>query len=153
MRIVRVSRQIGVLPYCAILWWALVLPCFCQNADEKVLETVKHIPVSRLDSSLPDVSFLAWFGRMAGQNANIRWEQNDCGEQSGAQSSDKEDAPICVAAIADRADGRKVSVAIHVGTNKKGISGTPSVFEAYLEADGKIQKAKRLHNLEDLLKK
>ncbi len=151
--IFRVSRQFRILPCFAICWCTLLLPGFCQTSGEKAIESLKHLPVSKLDSSLPDVSFLAWFGRMAGQNANIRWEENDCGEQKVGAPSDKEDAPICVAAYADRADGRKVSVLVRVGTNKKGVNSAPAVFEASLEADGKTQKAKRLHNLEDMLKK
>ncbi len=127
---------------------------FQQPAEDKAIEHVKHMPVSKLDSSLPDVMFAAWFERIAGKDAKVRWEMNDCGEQTGDPKIDRQnDMPMCVGAYADMPDGRKMAVLLSVGSVKKGIGDTARIFDAYLEVGGKQQRAKRLHNLEDSLKR
>ena len=126
-----------------------------QTLADQAIETVKHLSVSRLDSSLPEVKFEAWFARVVGRESKIAWELNDCGEQTGDPKSDAlRDIPMCVGVSADLPDGRKAGVLVHVGTSRKGISGAPTVFDAYyVEVSGKHQQTKRLHNLEDSLRK
>ncbi len=127
---------------------------FQQPAEDRAIEHVKHMPVSKLDSALPDVMFAAWFERIVGKDAKVRWEMNDCGEQTADPKIDRQnDAPVCVGAYADMPDGRKVVVLLNVGTVRKGAGDAARVFDAYLEVGGKQQQAKRLHNLEDSLKR
>ena len=128
--------------------------CYPQTLADQAVETVKHLSASRLDSSLPEVKFEAYFERIVGRQAKIQWELNDCGEQTGDPKSDAlRDMPMCVGVNADLPDGRKAGVLIHVGTSQKGLSGSPTLFDAYIEASGKRRQAKHLHDLEDFLKK
>lgn len=127
---------------------------FTQEKANEAVESVKHLAVSHLDASLPPVKFEAWFGMVVGRQAKIQWELNDCGEQTGDPKTDGlRDMPMCVGVNADLPDGRKVGVLIHVGTNQKGLSGSPSVFDAYVEASGKRRPTKHLHDLENFVKK
>ncbi len=131
-----------------------VLYGFSQIPPDTAIETVKRLSVARLDPSLPPVKFEAWLGRVIGRQTEIRWDMNDCGEQSGDPNAGKlRDVPLCVAANADLPDGRKVSVLIHVGSNQKGLSNLPTVFNAFVETAGKRRETKHLHDLEGFLKK
>jgi hypothetical protein len=93
--------------------------------DRKMIAYAKAIPVSQLDPKLPATPFETWLIKEAGENAQITWEVNDCGEQSGSPEDGERDFPVCVEAVAHRRDKRVIVVSIAVGTYQKAISGKP----------------------------
>ena len=96
--------------------------------DKKMIAYAKAIPVSQLDPKLPSVAFERWWMKEAGQGAQISWEVNDCGEQTGATEDRDSDFPVCAEANAKMSDKRVIVVSIAVGTYKRGISGKPATF-------------------------
>ena len=94
---------------------------------QAALQHAKSALVSSLDSSLPKVS-LEFFLNYESGGADIRWEVNDCGEQTGNPAMDREnDPPMCVEADFAK-DQTGVTVMVSVGTFHKGPSGTPALF-------------------------
>jgi hypothetical protein len=93
--------------------------------DRKMIDYAKAIPVSQLDAKLPATPFEKWLIKQAGEGAQITWEVNDCGEQTGSPEDADNDFPICVEADAHLRDKRVIVVSIAVGTYKKGITGKP----------------------------
>lgn len=93
--------------------------------DRKLIAYAKAIPVSRLDPKLPAIPFERWLIKEAGEGAQISWEVNDCGEQTGSPEDSQGDFPVCVEANAKLADKRVIVVSIAVGTYQRGISGKP----------------------------
>lgn len=92
-----------------------------QARDARAIAMAKNISVHRLDPSLPDKTLARWLQDVVGPKANIVWEVNDCGEQSGNPESDKgRDFPICVEAQAALQQKSKLFVSVSVGTFKTG---------------------------------
>jgi hypothetical protein len=90
--------------------------------EKRAVAAARSVPVSELDPKLPKIAFDRWLARTAGAGASIDWETNDCGEQTGNPRVDGgRDFPICVEATATLPDHRVVTVAMHVGTVRKGI--------------------------------
>ena len=100
--------------------------------DAKLIGQVKQIPVSQLDAALPSISFEKWLRVEAGADAELQWEVNDCGEQTGTAEDRDRDFPICVEVDAHMKDQRTIVVSVTVGTFKKGAFGKPAVFFAQL---------------------
>jgi len=93
--------------------------------DRKLIAHAKAIPVSQLDPKLPAVPFERWLTSQAGEGAQIAWEVNDCGEQTGSPEDRESDFPMCVEANAHLRDKRVIAVSIAVGTYNGGIAGKP----------------------------
>jgi hypothetical protein len=93
--------------------------------DRKMIAYAKAIPVSQLDPKLPATPFERWLIKEAGEGAQVTWEINDCGEQTGTAEDAERDFPMCVEADAHLRDKRVIVVSIAVGTYQKGISGKP----------------------------
>jgi hypothetical protein len=93
--------------------------------DRKLIDYAKAIPVSQLDPKLPAIPFERWLIKQAGEGAQIAWEVNDCGEQTGTAEDGDHDFPACVEADAHLRDKRVIVVSIAVGTYKLGIAGKP----------------------------
>lgn len=117
MRVVRIAASFFLL---ATLAAAAQTP-----RDRKLIAYAKAIPVSQLDPKLPAVAFERWLEKEAGPGAQISWEVNDCGEQTGSPEDAGSDFPICVEANANLADKRVIVVSIAVGTYHRGIYGKP----------------------------
>src|ERR1700730_8140719 len=64
----------------------------------KMIAYVKRITASELDSKLTAEPFGRWLTRIAGPDAAIAWEVNDCGEQTGSPADRLRDIPVCVQA-------------------------------------------------------
>ena len=66
-----------------------------QVAKDKVIARAQRTPVSALDSALPKQRpkqrFDDWFRKLVGSKAEIRWEANDCGEQTGSPADQGRD--------------------------------------------------------------
>ncbi len=93
--------------------------------DRKAIAHTKAILVSQLDPKLPAIPFERWLIKEAGEGAEISWEVNDCGEQTGTAEDRGSDFPLCVEAEAHMRDKRVIVVSIAVGTYQSGIAGKP----------------------------
>lgn len=135
----------------SVLFFALV-PSFWEQAspgdktDEQSIRRAKGALASSLDTSLPNVT-LENFLNYESEGADIHWEVNDCGEQTGNPATDAgRDFPMCVEADFDFRH-QAVSVVIAVGTLKKGPS-KPAFFSATVnDGSGKIRPLRRLGEL------
>lgn len=120
-----------------------------RKKEQAAIQRVKNLPVSKLDSNLPNVS-LEYFLKYESENAPIKWEVNDCGEQSGDPAIDRErDVPMCVEADVDLKHGA-LTILIAVGTAKKGISGASTLFDASITYPTGVMRT--IHRLGDLLR-
>jgi hypothetical protein len=124
-----------------------------KHSAESIVARAKSSDVSRLDSRLPRQRFYAWFKNVVGPMAKIRWEANDCGEQTGGPADKVRDLPICAQAEAELSDGRKVVVSIAVGTMKKGLTREPGgMYYSVVEQGDKLDTIKRLGDLPEMLR-
>ncbi len=128
-------------------------PTYSQITQEDAIDLLEQYPAARLDSLLPKTAFLSWFRGIVESTATITWEINDCGEQTGVPAIDQErDIPVCFEISALLSDRRIVGVAIAVGTEKKGLSGAPAVYNIYIDTGKGTQYIKRLRDLPQALR-
>jgi hypothetical protein len=128
------------------------LPTVAQITQEDAIDLLEQYPAAKLDSLLPKTAFLSWFKSAVGADAKITWEINDCGEQAGAPAIDQgRDFPVCFEISALLPDRRVVGVAIAVGTEKKGLTGTPSVYNVYIDTGRGTLHLKRLRDIPQAL--
>ena len=123
--------------------------------DVKAIEAAKHTSLRQIDTSLPDKSFEKWLGDLFGSQTKIIWEVNDCGEQSGNPSLDKDrDSPICAEAQVLLKDARKLYVYLPAGTFKTGIRTGPDsfFFAVIVNPDGSQHWIKGLAEIPDAIK-
>jgi hypothetical protein len=119
-----------------------------QISSDDAIDLLEEFPAAKLDSLLPKTPFLTWFKSVVGGSAKLQWEVNDCGEQTGVPMVDQQrDLPVCLEVSADLPDNRKVGVAVWVGTEKKGLTDTPAVYDIYLQLAGRFYHVKRLSDL------
>jgi hypothetical protein len=130
----------------------LSYPAYSQITQEDAIDLLEQYPAASLDSLLPKTAFLNWFRNVVGSTAKITWEINDCGEQTGVPAVDQQrDIPVCFEISATLPDRRVIGVAIAVGTERKGLSGAPTVYNIYLDTDKGTQHIKRLRDLPQAL--
>ena len=116
------------------------------KTEQAAIQRAKTTLVSSLDSSLPKVT-LEFFLNYESGGADIRWEVNDCGEQTGSPADRGSDSPMCVEADFTK-DQTGVTVTVSVGTFKKGVSGAPALFYiAVQDSSGKSHSLRRLGDL------
>jgi hypothetical protein len=151
--IVGSASSIGVAIYVLV---AVILSPMTQSGmrskTRQVISSAKRIDVSVLDSRLPSKSFGQWFRGVVGAEAKIKWEVNDCGEQTGTSVDRLRDLPSCAEAEAELADARKIVIRISVGTLKKGVRGQPRVYDMFVEEKGHLLTVKTLYDLLELLR-
>ena len=141
-----------------VILFALALnsqPGALQARDAKAIEAAKNTNVRRIEASLPSQAFGPWLRGVVGAQAEIRWEVNDCGEQTGDPALDKgRDFPMCAEAQVILGEKRKLHVLLSVGTFKTGAgSGPASFFYAVIvEPDGSMSWVKSLSRLPEALK-
>jgi hypothetical protein len=113
--------------------WVLLLtacswpqPSSTNKTGKAAIHRAKSLIVSSFDRSLPNVS-LEFFLKNEGGGEPIKWEVNDCGEQSGNPATDdRRDPPMCVEADFEAKNLTAVTVLVSVGTLKGGPSGVPA---------------------------
>jgi TonB family protein len=110
------------------------------------------MPASELDEALPKRLFAQWFNDLVGPNAGVVWQLTECGEQIGVPGQPEYDLPACAEINAMLPDGRRVFVAISVGTFKKGLIGKPAFFRAILEQNEQFHQIPRLRDLPKMLR-
>ena len=126
-----------------------------QARDASAIEAAKNTTVRRLDPSLPDKAFAIWLRDLVGPEAEIKWEVNDCGEQTGNPSVDKgRDFPMCTETEVAIQGACRLHVVLSVGTFRTGIkAGSASFFYAVLiKPDGSRIWIKNLSRLPEAIK-
>src|SRR5262245_45339624 len=101
-------------------------------AEDAFVTAARNLSVRRLESGLPDVSLERWLRKLTARKGEIRWESNDCGEQTGTPADTLRDIPICAEATGPAVNGGVFLVWIWVGNVKRGMSGEPALFYATL---------------------
>jgi hypothetical protein len=114
-------------------------PCAQDQAADQMergaIERVKTLLVSSFDRSLSK-AMLEFFLQYEGEGA-IKWEVNDCGEQTGRAAVDHgRDSPMCVEAAIDLKDGHAATVLVSVGTFKRGPVDVPAVLAVRITDHG-----------------
>ncbi len=120
--------------------------------EKQALALAQQMPASGLDAGLPKDPLEKWFKQLVGPRAGVVWQLTECGEPIGGPGGAEEDLPACVEAHALFPNGRKVVVAITVGTFKKGITGEPSLFRALVGSDDLFYQVPQLRDLPKMLR-
>lgn len=115
--------------------------------EQRVVATVQKLSARSLDPELPDEPFAEWFQSIVDKDAKVAWESNDCGEQTGDPKTTPAEFPICGQASAKLPGARTITVMVAVGSNKKGIGGTPTVFFVGLDVEATFETVSSLHEL------
>jgi hypothetical protein len=110
----------------------------------------KALPVQRFDPALPPLPLHLWVSSVAMPQAEVTWEVNDCGEQTGSPADEGRDFPACVEAIFAMATGTYAHISIMMGTFNRGVVGQPVLFQLFVEGDGKFQEVDRLSDISAL---
>jgi hypothetical protein len=122
-----------------------------QSKEEQTIQRVQRLDVSTLDPKLPKRQFANWLAGIVGPQAEVSWEMNDCGEQTGG-GQDARDIPTCVQAETTTSAGWNVVIMIHIGTVKRGASTTPVVKDAFIQRADQSFSSHSLSELAQLLK-
>lgn len=105
--------------------------------DTAAINAARHIVVRNIDPVLPRVSFEAWLRGVVGTEATMKWEVNDCGEQTGGPKQDQgQDFPMCAEVQVGLEGQRELHVSLAVGSFKKGVGGVPQFWAAYVRKAG-----------------
>ncbi len=121
--------------------------------EERLITVVKGTPAKDLDSALPKMRFERWLLDVVGKGVELRWEINDCGEQTGDPATDsKREIPVCVEAGADLPEGRAFGVQVSIGVTDKKPS-KPKVWFIYVQMNRRAHSVERLRDLPAALAK
>src|SRR5262245_40698927 len=107
--------------------------------EKRAISWAQEISASDLDAALPNRPFAGWFSEVIGPKAGVVWQLTECGDPLAASGEAGQDLPACAEGIANLPGGRKIFVAISVGTFKKGLTGKPSFFSADIQQNGRAQ--------------
>jgi hypothetical protein len=91
---------------------------------------------------------LEYFLKYESDGASVRWEVNDCGEQSGDPRVDKgREFPVCVQAESDLKHQRTLTVVIVTGSAKDSLA-SPAVWSITVTyVTGEVRSLRRLGDL------
>jgi TonB family protein len=120
--------------------------------EKQAISSARKVSASELDAELPERSFAGWFDQIVGPKAGVVWQLTECGDQIVAPDKPEQDLPACAEVNANLPDGRKVFVAISVGTFKKGLNGKPTFFRAVIEQNEQFHQVRRLRDLPQMLR-
>lgn len=119
---------------------------------KKIIAYTKNLEVSEIDPHLPKQKLANWLSETLGPGAIIKWEVNDCGEQTGTSADRDRDLPFCAGIDAKLPDGRSVEIAVAVGTEKKGLTRQSGTYVIYITDGGQVHSIGGLHQLPAALK-
>lgn len=120
---------------------------------EFYLPYVIQLKASRVDPALPSISLGEWLSQVLGRDTQIRWDINDCGEQTGNPEIDADvDIPTCAEVDASLKDGREVFLWLLVGTDMKGVVDDPGLFFGVIKSSGRELMINKLSDLPGRLK-
>jgi protein TonB len=123
-----------------------------ESFEKQALSLVRATPASDLDAQLPARPFGGWLEQVFGAQAGVVWQLAECGEQITAPGGTERDIPACAEINAILPDGRRVFVAISVGTFKKGLSGKPAFVGAVIQQNDQLFRVRRLYELPEMLR-
>lgn len=106
-----------------------------QKYEAEAIDYAKKYLISNLDPKLPQKSFEEWFQSLFDDSAQIDWQVNDCGEQSGTRADRGRDFPMCVSAGTQTGEFFYISVNIQFGMFSDGISREKSVLRHIMVGD------------------
>jgi len=116
-----------------------------EEREAQVIAAARRADMHDLDAALHSQSLDRWLASVVGTRGSIRWEANDCGEQTGNPANTPVDFPICAEAVIALSDGREAGLSLAVGTAQKGVSGQPAVWYMYVTGrDKSLQRPRRL---------
>ncbi|HKX30312.1 MAG TPA: energy transducer TonB [Blastocatellia bacterium] len=115
--------------------------------EKQALTSVQQMFASSLDPELPSRPFQTWLNEVIGPRAGVVWQLTECGEGIVNAGEPGPDLPACAEVNASLPDGRKVIVAITVGTFKKGVTGKPVFFRAVVERDEQLRLVAHLREV------
>ena len=135
--------------------WVLSLTVCLWSQQSSVIrqnkvatQRAKGLIVSSFDRSLPNVS-LEFFLKYESGDAPIKWEVNDCGDQTeNPAPDDRRDPPTCVEADLEAKDRTAVTVLVSVGALKGGPPGVPALLRVTITDPSGISRP--LRHLGDL---
>ncbi|MGH9755730.1 MAG: energy transducer TonB [Blastocatellia bacterium] len=120
--------------------------------EKQALSSAQETHASDLDAGLPVHPFASWFSQIVGPKAGVVWQLTECGAEIAAPGQTGQDLLACAEVNAILPDGRKVFVAIRVGTFKKGLTGKPAFFRAVIEKNEQFYQVPRLSDLPEMLR-
>ncbi len=124
-----------------------------EEREAQIIAVARRVDVHDLDVALRSQSLDTWLARVVGSRGSIRWEVNDCGEQTGNPANTPADFPICAEAMIALSDGREAGLSLAVGTAQKGVSGQPTVWYMYVTGrDKSFQHPRQLRDFSRLIK-
>jgi TonB family protein len=123
-----------------------------ESFEKRAISSAQELSASKLDEALPDRPFASWFSEAIGPKAGVVWQLTECGERIAATGEAGQDLPACAEVNAILPDGRKVFVAISVGTFKKGVTGKLSFFRAVIVQKERFYQVPRLSELPERLR-
>ena len=105
--------------------------------DTAAINAARQVVVRDIDPVLPRESFETWLRGVVGTEATMKWEVNDCGEQTGGPKQDQGlDFPMCAEVQVGLEGQRELHVSFAVGSFKKGVGGVPQFWAAYVRKAG-----------------
>src|SRR4051812_35394246 len=107
------KRSCAALMFIALFSPTLLL---AQDEDEAPIAKLKQAKVSTIEPGLPDMAFEQWFQGLAGSNATVHYEVNDCGERAGNADERGKTFPLCVEARAEAGNSLALVLTLTVGT-------------------------------------
>src|SRR5262245_11640417 len=119
-----------------------------ESFEKQALSSVQKMSASDLDAKLAGSPFALWFNQVIGPKAGVVWQLTECGERI----EKGRDLLACAEISANLPDGRRVFVAISVGTFKKGLNGKPAFFGAAIERNSQLYPVRRLSDLPEMLR-
>jgi protein TonB len=123
-----------------------------ESFEKQALSSVQGMSASDLDARLSGSPFAIWINQIIGPKAGVVWQLTECGERIVASDGPGHDLPACAEVNANLPDGRRVFVAISVGTFKKGLNGKPAFFSAAIEQNLQLYPVRRLSDLPEMLR-
>jgi hypothetical protein len=141
-------------------WSILSLSAVLQSRTPEELRSataikrVQQLPANKFDPALSGQPFATWFKGVLGPGAELKWEVNDCGEQTGDPKLDAgRDIPTCVEADATNPHKSEIEiiVSINVGSVNKGANQKPQFGFASVKMGQRYFFAEQLHCLPKLL--
>jgi TonB family protein len=143
---------------CLLVFLSLSL-CLCgsvagqtESFEKRAISSAQEISASELDAALPNLPFASWFSEVIGPKAGVVWQLTECGERIAASGEAGHDLPACAEVNASLPGGRKVFIAISVGTFKKGVTGKLSFFRAVIVQKERFYQVRRLSELPQRLR-
>ncbi len=113
--------------------------------DSTIEAYARGFDVSRIDSTQSPGRFDAWLRRIVGDEAEITWEVNDCGETGTADV-------FCVEAFCRLPTGGTIDLSLIAGNGELGITGVPKVWWGEIAGLGPSVNVVHLGELAEQLK-